>query len=549
MKTYFLTALFSLFCFDSIAQSVGIGTTSPDASALLEINTKTKGLLMPRMLKAQKNVIPSPGTGLLLFQNGPDSVGFHYYNGSRWEWIQSASNLDTLKWSTTGNAGTNAGLHFIGTRDNVPLVFKINNQAAGKIDTSGSVSIGRGTLAYNPGSKRITAIGDSALYNNSFGSASLFTALDNTAVGEKALFGNTTGSQNTGIGKQVLYKSSNKTDNTAMGYKALENVNTSFNTAVGSTAANQLTTGTYTTAIGYNAAYNTTTGSGTTALGYVAGYANTTGTANTAIGFFSNFGAPALTNATAIGAYATVNTSNSLVLGSNARVGIGTSSPTATLHVQKMPTTDSGIVFQGTQNASVFLAHGEENVLIQPGKDGSEVIINPTPGGKIRLGGLTQNNTIEVAGKLFANEMGGVVTGGFNIIPMGIISYIVKEDDDYLTSNAYGSYTNTMGLLGQSFQAIGESSILSDYVGCYITLSPAVMTGYSNYFITGVVNFSGFGASGDGYAVSSEMELQAPLTGGNPTNNYRVKIIYSVDDFPNIGTCKVYGTFMVYGIR
>jgi hypothetical protein len=47
--------------------SVGIGTASPNASAILDVTSTTKGFLPPRMTSAQKNAISSPATGLVLF--------------------------------------------------------------------------------------------------------------------------------------------------------------------------------------------------------------------------------------------------------------------------------------------------------------------------------------------------------------------------------------------------------------------------------------------------------------------------------------------------
>ena len=60
---------------------------------------------------------------------------------------------------------------------------------------------------------------------------------------------------------------------------------------------------------------------------------NTTGNNNTAIGFNASVGSNNLTNATAIGANTTVNVSNAVVIGNNANVGIGTSSPAEKLDV------------------------------------------------------------------------------------------------------------------------------------------------------------------------------------------------------------------------
>ncbi len=62
---------------------VGIGTLSPSASALLDVTSTNKGILIPRMTASQKNAISSPTTGLLIFQTDAPA-GFYYYNGSSW---------------------------------------------------------------------------------------------------------------------------------------------------------------------------------------------------------------------------------------------------------------------------------------------------------------------------------------------------------------------------------------------------------------------------------------------------------------------------------
>lgn len=62
---------------------IGIGTATPAASAILDLTSTSKGILIPRMTAAQKNAIASPSTGLLLFQTDAPA-GFYYYNGSAW---------------------------------------------------------------------------------------------------------------------------------------------------------------------------------------------------------------------------------------------------------------------------------------------------------------------------------------------------------------------------------------------------------------------------------------------------------------------------------
>ena len=69
-------------------------------------------------------------------------------------------------------------------------------------------------------------------------------------------------------------------------------------------------------------------------MGFWALATNQRGNSNTAIGALADVTVDGLTNATAIGANAQVSASNSLVLGNNANVGIGTSAPGAKLDVE-----------------------------------------------------------------------------------------------------------------------------------------------------------------------------------------------------------------------
>jgi hypothetical protein len=47
--------------------SVGINNSSPNASALLDVSSTTKGFLPPRMTTTQKNAISSPAAGLVVY--------------------------------------------------------------------------------------------------------------------------------------------------------------------------------------------------------------------------------------------------------------------------------------------------------------------------------------------------------------------------------------------------------------------------------------------------------------------------------------------------
>ncbi len=92
---------------------------------------------------------------------------------------------------------------------------------------------------------------------------------------------------------------------------------------------------------GMNAGNFNTEGSSNSYFGFEAGALNLSGSNNTAIGYGASVGESDLSNATALGALATVSQSNSLVLGNNAKVGIGTGAPAFKLHV--LDTSNTGL--------------------------------------------------------------------------------------------------------------------------------------------------------------------------------------------------------------
>ena len=57
-----------------------------DASAILDVVSTSKGMLVPRMTSTQRNAISSPATGLLIYQTN-STPGFYYYDGSTWQAI------------------------------------------------------------------------------------------------------------------------------------------------------------------------------------------------------------------------------------------------------------------------------------------------------------------------------------------------------------------------------------------------------------------------------------------------------------------------------
>jgi hypothetical protein len=69
----------------TFAQGVGINAdgTTPDNSAMLDIKSTDKGLLIPRITATQRTLINNPAPGLMVYQTDAPS-GFYYYDGTAW---------------------------------------------------------------------------------------------------------------------------------------------------------------------------------------------------------------------------------------------------------------------------------------------------------------------------------------------------------------------------------------------------------------------------------------------------------------------------------
>lgn len=283
------------------AQGVGINNPTPHTSALLDLTSTNKGLLVPRMTTAQRDAIPVPATSLLVFNTS--TARFEYFDGAAWVPLVSPG------WSLTGNTGTDPALNFLGTTNAQPLRFRVNNVNAGFIHsgTSRNIALGIGAnqqlIASGSGGTGIVSIGDSAGFST-FGAA-----LGNTFVGTRAGRNNLSGYQNTYIGNRAGFAAGLGIHNTTLGNESGRWI---------------------------------TSSSGSTMIGSGAGQDLATGSNNSAFGRSTRFGATSMNNATVIGASAQVDQNNSIVLGSIAgvngagttvNVGIGTTSPLDRLHV------------------------------------------------------------------------------------------------------------------------------------------------------------------------------------------------------------------------
>ena len=322
-------------------------------------------------------------------------AGFFSNTDMRWEIGPTNKQVDDAgpklliigeKYPTFGNNYPDS-IHLI-TGDTKRLsINSIGNIGIGttdpteKLDVIGSIALSGIKLISSPNSTSIVYGTGGANMTESYNTLigietgnSLTSGMKNTANGCQAGYSNTTGAAWTANGYQAGFNNTTGSNWTANGYQAGHyNITGSNWTANGYKAGFNNTTCSNWTADGYQAGYSNTTGGAWTANGYQAGFNNTTGGAWTANGYAAGryladgaTGAKVFNNSTYIGANTKVSAedvtnenvfgynaigsgSNSVTLGDDnitktilkGNVGIGTTPPTASLHI-KAGTTIAG---------------------------------------------------------------------------------------------------------------------------------------------------------------------------------------------------------------
>ena len=124
MKKLLFTLLLPLF----LQAQVGINTTTPDASSMLDINATDKGLLIPRVSIPNLNAaapITTPATSLIVYNtNATSGIGFYYWDGAKWTPFTGGPN----HWTKVGNDIYNNNTGNVGVGTVTPTTkFHIEN--------------------------------------------------------------------------------------------------------------------------------------------------------------------------------------------------------------------------------------------------------------------------------------------------------------------------------------------------------------------------------------------------------------------------------------
>lgn len=150
MKKQLLLFTIFLFLITKTYAQIGINTTNtpPDASAMLDVSSTVKGVLVPRMTTLQKNNLPNKSDGLLVYDT--DLKQFSYYKSftggtslGYWQDFGNPPTTPSSVWNTTGNdiSNTNSGnviINNIGFASSAKLEVQSNTVTAMKITQVGS---------------------------------------------------------------------------------------------------------------------------------------------------------------------------------------------------------------------------------------------------------------------------------------------------------------------------------------------------------------------------------------------------------------------------
>lgn len=330
--------------------NIGIGTTSP--GALLDV----------------AGPIWQSGTGNSVFigENAGSSDDLADNNNTFVGCEAGASNT---------NGGYNAAYGYGAFADNT---YGFSNTAIGSLALASNngnenTAVGNSSMVSNDSGGKNCAFGQGALYSNEDGNY-------NSATGYHAMYGNLSGSSNTAHGYRSLLNGHASSQNTAIGYESLKNCTGNDNIAIGNSAGDNITSGSYNIIIGCDAPV--ATGSNQMYLGGIL-YGNT----------------------------------------SSGRIGIGTTNPSAGLHIKGSQFPNSFLYIEGgtNQDAGIRLYEGTTdkwhifnnetaNGLQIYNTAGKTVFFAQQSSGNVGIGTTSPEHTLHVNG---SELLASGPTGGF----------------------------------------------------------------------------------------------------------------------------------------
>ena len=252
-----------------------------------------------------------------LLPNGTAAGNTPYWDGSNW--MVNSANIF--------NNGNRVG---IGTQS---PVFKLDVNGHVNVSADNTYRIGNERVLGTRGTANLF-LGVASGSSNTLGFSNVFAGFNsgnansvgsqNTFVGAETGVANQDGVMNSFIGRRAGFSNTNGIENTFIGaYAGQANTSGQHNSFLGVTTGNQNTEGSENAFLGAHAGYFNDIGSFNTFVGNFSAIDNTGGNYNTIVGYEANVVSGYLSNASAFGYGATVNASNSIVIGNTSITSIG----------------------------------------------------------------------------------------------------------------------------------------------------------------------------------------------------------------------------------
>ena len=128
---------------------VGVGTYSPDPSAILDLVANDRGLLVPRLTTAERNAIANPAEGLIIYNTDEGRLEVWSNGSGNWQWEQVGTSgggaSGAASWHLDGNANTSPGENYVGTSDLQPLHIYVDSGRANALLLNLNASIQHST--------------------------------------------------------------------------------------------------------------------------------------------------------------------------------------------------------------------------------------------------------------------------------------------------------------------------------------------------------------------------------------------------------------------
>ena len=509
-KIFLLVKTIIVFSAAFAQQGVAINTdgTVPDNSAMLDIKSTTKGILVPRMTASQRTAIVSPAMGLLIYQTD-GTAGFYFFNGSTWAPLSTAAQGPLSGWATTGNTGTDSTINFIGTSDGNPLVGKANGEQVFRFSANMPVTLAGYQAGKMNTGKYNTFFGYLAGAANTTGERNLFvghiSGVANTSGNQNVFIGpysganNTTGSYNQFIGFQSGQYNTTGNENTFSGYQSGQSNTIGYqNYFSGMYSGNSNTEGSQNFFEGYKAGGFNSTGNQNYFSGFYAGFHNSTASLNHFSGYYTGYNNTTGNVNVFIGNYAGWSNSTG---SQNHFVG----------HLAGYSNTTASQNYFDGYEAGYYNSTGSENHF-----SGFHAGLNNTTGYKNFFVGncAGENNTASY------NHFVGYKAGLMNTT--GNSNYFSGNSVGY--HNTIGSQNSFEGNLSGYNNNTGSNNVFSGYGAGYNNTSGSYnlycgdqtgdhnMTGSNNVFIG---HMAGFYETGSNKLYIANSNTTAPLIGGD----------------------------------